>query len=189
MPKTSVNYPLPLWIGYILLLIGLLAVNIPYTGLLPVAVLVFGYLLRHRLRKEGDQSAAAPHASWLITTVWLLPALAVGVAVVALALALFIVNDALLAGQIKIVTDSIYANKNPLSEGMLLLWHIPGLQPYMLVMAACGIVALIWPVQRLFQGMLALARSLPPHNLERPLRWLALAGAVIFQAAQLLMLL
>lgn len=127
--------------------------------LLGLAVLIVGIIARRSYRSQGRMLAAA-HASWQVNTVWIAAALFVALIVVLFAIFAWMGQDPNIQAQLDAITKS---DASPLDQ-LRALWNVRGIKA---VVGACLIVTLlsiIWPLKRVFQGVLTLRSGREPSN-------------------------
>ena len=174
---------LPFLAAYLLLAGGAFALLLPGAGLLIVPAAPLCALLLHAARRRQDPTAAA-HARWQLHTfcLYLLLFLAlVGI--------FFILGASFRDGpaldRLEVIGNAYNAGTANLYDALGRLWAVEELHAFSLGASLWAVLALLWPLKRVFQGLLALAAGVAPDKLPRFRRLLALLAAVAAQAVVL----
>ena len=167
------------WAGYICLAGGAFALWLPVLGLLPLPVLVVALILRHMAATRQD-AVSKSHAQWQLHTFWLLFFLLV--VLVGLFAAMGIVySEVAVLDLVEGIGAAYSANQIDLSVVLERFWAIGEIRYFTCAGLLWLVLALVWPLKRILQGIWAMYAGCPPSGMGHGVRWLALAGAVILQ--------
>ena len=173
--------------GYLMLAGGAFALVRPGLGLLIIPVPLLAIPLHFFARRMGDFAGVA-HSRWQMRTFGLFLLLFLGLVGI-----FFILGASCTDGpaldRLELIGNAYNAGKVDLYASLVGLWEIKELQVFTLSASVWAGLALLWPLKRAFQGMLALAAGIAPKALPLWGCWLALLAAIAAQGATLAVLL
>lgn len=172
---------LPFTAAYLLLAGGSFALLLPGTGLLIVPAAPLCALLLHTAHRRQDDAAAA-HARWQLNTLGLYLLLFLALVGIFFILGASF-HDGPALDRLEIIGNAYNAGRVNLYDALARLWAVEELHAFSLGASLWTVLALLWPLKRVFQGMLALAVGVAPDTLPRSRRLLALLGAMAAQTA------
>ncbi len=170
-------------VGYLLLAGGSFVLVRPGLGLLLVPVPFLAIPLHLIARRVGDFAGVA-HSRWQMRTVCLF--LLLFLSLIGL---FFILGASCTDGQALDRLESIGSAYNSgtanLYASLASLWEVKELQVFTLGASVWVGLALLWPLKRAFQGIMALVAGRSPKALPHWCSWLALAAALAAQGGML----
>jgi hypothetical protein len=187
MPLAATPASFVLLVGYIMLTCGSFALVLPGLGLLVVPVPLLAIPLHLFARRNGDFAGVA-HSRWQMRTFGLFLLLFLAVVAIFFALGASC-SDGPALDKLESIGNAYNAGKADLYASLASLWAVEELHAFTLGASAWAALALLWPLKRAIQGMLALAVGIAPKALSRPWRWLALLAALGAQGGMLALLL
>ena len=169
--------------GYLMLAGGSFALVRPGLGMLIVPVPLLAIPLHFFARRVGDFAGVA-HSRWQMRTFGLFLLLFLGLVGI-----FFILGASCTDGpaldRLELIGNAYNAGKVDLYASLVGLWEIKELQIFTLSASVWAGLALLWPLKRAFQGMLALAAGIAPKALPLWGCWLAFAAAIAAQGGML----
>ena len=187
MPLAAILATLLFLAGYVMLAGGAFALVKPGLGLLIVPVPLLAIPLHILARRMGDFVGVA-HSRWQMRTFGLFLLL-----FMVLVASFFIlgvsVTDGPALDRLEAIGNAYNTGKADLYTSLAGLWEIKELHGFTLGASAWTALALLWPLKRAFQGMLALIVGIAPKALSAPWHWLALLAALAAQGGVLAVLL
>ena len=173
--------------GYLMLAGGAFALVKPGLGMLIVPVPLLAIPLHMLARRMGDV-AGMEHSRWQMRTFGLFLLLfLVLVAIFFILGASFTDGPAL--DRLEAIGNAYNSGKVDLYASLAGLWEIKELQGYTLGASVWTALALLWPLKRAIQGMIALLVGAAPKALRHWWQWLALLTAIAAQGGALAVLL
>ena len=173
--------------GYLMLAGGAFALVKPGLGMLIVPVPLLAIPLHMLARHMGDV-AGMEHSRWQMRTFGLFLLLfLVLVAIFFILGASFTDGPAL--DRLEAIGNAYNSGKVDLYASLAGLWEIKELQGYTLGASVWTALALLWPLKRAIQGMIALLVGAAPKALRHWWQWLALLTAIAAQGGALAVLL
>lgn len=174
-------------VGYLLLAGGSFALVRPGLGLLIVPVPLLAIPLHLFARRIGDFAGVA-HSRWQMRTFGLFLLLFLSL------IALFFIlgasfTDGPALDRLETIGNAYNSGKADLYASLAELWTVKELQIFTLGASVWVGLALLWPLKRAFQGMMALVVGRSPKALPHWCCWLALAAALAAQGGMLAWLL
>ena len=173
--------------GYIMLAGGAFALVKPGLGLLIVPVPLLAIPLHMVARHMGDV-VGMEHSRWQMRTFGLFLLLFLVLVASFFILGVSFTNDPAL-DRLEAIGNAYNTGKADLYASLAGLWEIKELQGFTLGASVWTALALLWPLKRAFQGMLALIVGIAPKALRAPWRLLAMLAAIAAQGGILAMLL
>ena len=187
MPLAATATSLLFLAGYIMLAGGAFTLIKPGLGLLIVPVPLLAIPLHFFARHMGDVVGVA-HSRWQMRTFGLFLLL-----FLVLVTIFFILGASYTDGpaldRLEAIGNAYNSGKVDLYASLAGLWEIKELQGYTLGASVWTALALLWPLKRAIQGMLAIAVGCAPKTLRAPWQWLALLAALAAQGGILAVLL
>ena len=187
MPLAATVTSLFFLAGYLMLAGGAFALVKPGLGMLIVPVPLLAIPLHMLSRRMGD-IVGMEHSRWQMRTFGLF--LLLFLVLVAL---FFILGASFTDGpaldRLEAIGNAYNTGKVDLYASLAGLWEIKELQGYTLGASVWTALALLWPLKRAIQGMIALLVGAAPKSLRHPWQWLALLTALAAQGGTLLVLL
>ena len=187
MPLAATAVSLLFLAGYTLLACGAFALVKPGLGLLIVPVPLLAIPLHFFARHMGDVVGVA-HSRWQMRTFGLFLLL-----FLVLVSSFFILGLSFTDGQaldrLEAVGNAYNMGKADLYASLAALWEIKELQGFTIGASVWTALALLWPLKRAIQGMLAVIAGVAPKALSAPWCWLALLVALAAQGGVLALLL
>lgn len=187
MPLAATATSILFLAGYLMLAGGAFALVKPGLGMLIVPVPLLAIPLHMLARHMGDV-AGIEHSRWQMRTFGLFLLLfLVLVAIFFILGASFTDGPAL--DRLEAIGNAYNTGKADLYASLAGLWEIKELQGFTLGASVWTALALLWPLKRAMQGMLAIAVGCAPKALRAPWQWLALLAALAAQGGILAVLL
>ena len=187
MPLAATATSILFLAGYLMLAGGAFALVKPGLGMLIVPVPLLAIPLHMLARHMGDV-AGMEHSRWQMRTFGLFLLLfLVLVAIFFILGASFTDGPAL--DRLEAIGNAYNTGKADLYASLAGLWEIKELQGFTLGASVWTALALLWPLKRAIQGMLAIAVGCAPKALRAPWQWLALLAALAAQGGILAVLL
>ena len=187
MPLAATVTSLFFLAGYIMLAGGAFALIKPGLGLLIVPVPLLAIPL-HMLARHWGDVVGMEHSRWQMRTFGLFLLLfLVLVAIFFILGASFTDGPAL--DRLEAIGNAYNSGKVDLYASLAGLWEIKELQGYTLGASVWTALALLWPLKRAIQGMIALLVGAAPKALRHWWQWLALLTAIAAQGGALAVLL
>ena len=187
MPLAATATSILFLAGYLMLAGGAFALVKPGLGMLIVPVPLLAIPLHMLARHMGDV-AGIEHSRWQMRTFGLFLLLfLVLVAIFFILGASFTDGPAL--DRLEAIGNAYNTGKADLYASLAGLWEIKELQGFTLGASVWTALALLWPLKRAIQGMLAIAVGCAPKTLRAPWQWLALLAALAAQGGILAVLL
>ena len=187
MPLAATATSILFLAGYLMLAGGAFALVKPGLGMLIVPVPLLAIPLHMLARHMGDV-AGMEHSRWQMRTFGLFLLLfLVLVAIFFILGASFTDGPAL--DRLEAIGNAYNTGKADLYASLAGLWEIKELQGFTLGASVWTALALLWPLKRAIQGMLAIAVGCAPKTLRAPWQWLALLAALAAQGGILAVLL
>ena len=187
MPLAATATSILFLAGYLMLAGGAFALVKPGLGMLIVPVPLLAIPLHMLARHMGDV-AGMEHSRWQMRTFGLFLLLfLVLVAIFFILGASFTDGPAL--DRLEAIGTAYNTGKADLYASLAGLWEIKELQGFTLGASVWTALALLWPLKRAMQGMLAIAVGCAPKALRAPWQWLALLAALAAQGGILAVLL
>ena len=187
MPLAATATSILFLAGYLMLAGGAFALVKPGLGMLIVPVPLLAIPLHMLARHMGDV-AGMEHSRWQMRTFGLFLLLfLVLVAIFFILGASFTDGPAL--DRLEAIGNAYNTGKADLYASLAGLWEIKELQGFTLGASVWTALALLWPLKRAMQGMLAIAVGCAPKALRAPWQWLALLAALAAQGGILAVLL
>jgi len=187
MPLAATLASLLFLAGYIMLAGGAFALVKPGLGLLIVPVPLLAIPLHIIARRVGDFVGVA-HSRWQMRTFGLF--LLLFMTLVAI---FFILGASCTDGpaldRLEAIGNAYNTGKADLYASLAGLWAVEELQGFTFGASVWAALALLWPLKRAIQGVLALAAGVAPKALPLWGCWLALLAAIAAQGATLAWLL
>ncbi len=169
--------------GYLMLAGGSFALVRPGLGMLIIPVPLLAIPLHFFARRVGDFAGVA-HSRWQMRTLGLFLLLFLGLVGI-----FFILGASCTDGpaldRLELIGNAYNAGKVDLYASLVGLWEVKELQVFTLSASVWAGLALLWPLKRAFQGMLALAAGIAPKALPGWGCWLAFGAAVAAQGGML----
>ena len=187
MPLAATAVSLLFLAGYALLACGAFALVKPGLGLLIVPVPLLAIPLHMVARHMGDV-VGMEHSRWQMRTFGLFLLLFLVLVASFFILGVSFTNDPAL-DRLEAIGNAYNTGKADLYASLAGLWEIKELQGFTLGASVWTALALLWPLKRAFQGMLALIVGIAPKALRAPWRLLAMLAALAAQGGILAMLL
>ena len=180
-------HPYFFWLAILCWPGGAFALVKPGLGMLIVPVPLLAIPLHMLARHMGDV-AGMEHSRWQMRTFGLFLLLfLVLVAIFFILGASFTDGPAL--DRLEAIGNAYNTGKADLYASLAGLWEIKELQGFTLGASVWTALALLWPLKRAIQGMLAIAVGCAPKTLRAPWQWLALLAALAAQGGILAVLL
>ena len=173
--------------GYLMLAGGSFALVRPGLGMLIVPVPLLAIPLHFFARRVGDFAGVA-HSRWQMRTFGLFLLLFLGLVGIFFILGA-ICTDGPALDRLEAIGNAYNSGKVDLYASLAGLWEIKELQGYTLGASVWTALALLWPLKRAIQGMIALIVGAAPKALRHWLQWLALLTAIGAQGGALAVLL
>ena len=187
MPLAATATSILFLAGYLMLAGGAFALVKPGLGMLIVPVPLLAIPLHMLARHMGDV-AGMEHSRWQMRTFGLFLLLfLVLVAIFFILGASFTDGPAL--DRLEAIGNAYNSGKVDLYASLAGLWEIKELQGYTLGASVWTALALLWPLKRAIQGMIALLVGAAPKALRHWWQWLALLTAIAAQGGALAVLL
>ena len=187
MPLAATATSLLFLAGYIMLAGGAFTLIKPGLGLLIVPVPLLAIPL-HMLARHWGDVVGMEHSRWQMRTFGLFLLL-----FLVLVTIFFILGASYTDGpaldRLEAIGNAYNSGKVDLYASLAGLWEIKELQGYTLGASVWTALALLWPLKRAIQGMLALILGVAPKALSAPWCWLALLAALAAQGGVLALLL
>ena len=187
MPLAATAVSVLFLAGYIMLAGGAFTLVKPGLGLLIVPVPFLAIPLHFVARRLGDV-VGLEHSRWQMRTFGLFLLL-----FLVLVSSFFILGLSFTDGQaldrLEAVGNAYNMGKADLYASLAGLWEIKELQGFTIGASVWTALALLWPLKRAIQGMLALIVGVAPKALRLPWCWLALLAAIAAQGGVLAVLL
>lgn len=176
--SAAIRNPLPLWGLYFLLLVAMFATPLSnLTFLLWIAAPLIALTLRNSARAAGHEDDAL-HASWIM-----------GSAGLFLLLVFLLIGGMATAGstlvgpesQQRIAEISTAMSEQRLSwqDGFARMLDVQGVKGMILICAGGLLLAVLWPLQRILQGMIALKMQVAPRRISTGGKLLTLLLAIL----------
>lgn len=188
MPAAALSTPWLFWLDYLLLAGGSFALWAPRLALAPLPVLALALLLRRMARIRGEEAVGAAHAQWQMHTVWLFLLLFLALLGLFLGMGLAFSEGAAL-DRVEAIANAFGAGSLNLCSALEHFWSVGEIRWFAWAGLLWTALALLWPLQRTVQGMLALCAEHAPRSLSRGKRWLALGLAALMQGGVLFVVL
>ena len=187
MPLAATVTSLFFLAGYIMLAGGAFALIKPGLGLLIVPVPLLAIPL-HMLARHWGDVVGMEHSRWQMRTFGLFLLL-----FLVLVTIFFILGASFTDGpaldRLEAIGNAYNSGKVDLYASLAGLWEIKELQGYTLGASVWTALALLWPLKRAIQGMIALLVGAAPKALRHWWQWLALLTAIAAQGGALAVLL
>ena len=187
MPLAATATSLLFLAGYIMLAGGAFTLIKPGLGLLIVPVPLLAIPL-HMLARHWGDVVGMEHSRWQMRTFGLFLLL-----FLVLVTIFFILGASFTDGpaldRLEAIGNAYNTGKADLYASLAGLWEIKELQGFTLGASVWTALALLWPLKRAMQGMLAIAVGCAPKTLRAPWQWLALLAALAAQGGILAVLL
>ena len=187
MPLAATATSLLFLAGYIMLAGGAFTLIKPGLGLLIVPVPLLAIPL-HMLSRHWGDVVGMEHSRWQMRTFGLFLLL-----FLVLVTIFFILGASFTDGpaldRLEAIGNAYNTGKADLYASLAGLWEIKELQGFTLGASVWTALALLWPLKRAMQGMLAIAVGCAPKALRAPWQWLALLAALAAQGGILAVLL
>ena len=187
MPLAVTPASLFFLVGYVMLAGGSFALVKPGLGLLIVPVPLLAIPLHLFARRIGDVAGVA-HSRWQMRTFGLFLLLFLALVAIFFALGASCTDGPAL-DRLETIGNAYNAGTVNLYASLAGLWDIEKLRPFTLGASVWAGLALLWPLKRAIQGMLALAGGIAPKALTLSWRCCALLGALAAQGGMLAWLL
>ena len=187
MPLAATVTSLFFLAGYIMLAGGAFTLIKPGLGLLIVPVPLLAIPL-HMLARHRADVVGMEHSRWQMRTFGLFLLL-----FLVLVTIFFILGASFTDGpaldRLEAIGNAYNSGKVDLYASLAGLWEIKELQGYTLGASVWTALALLWPLKRAIQGMIALLVGAAPKALRHWWQWLALLTAIAAQGGALAVLL
>ena len=187
MPLAATATSLLFLAGYIMLAGGAFTLIKPGLGLLIVPVPLLAIPL-HMLARHWGDVVGMEHSRWQMRTFGLFLLL-----FLVLVTIFFILGASFTDGpaldRLEAIGNAYNTGKTDLYASLVGLWAVEELQGFTLGAYVWVALALLWPLKRAVQGVLALLVGVAPKALPLWGCWLALLAAIAAQAAMLAVLL
>ena len=187
MPLAATATSLLFLAGYIMLAGGAFTLIKPGLGLLIVPVPLLAIPL-HMLARHWGDVVGMEHSRWQMRTFGLFLLL-----FLVLVTIFFILGASYTDGpaldRLEAIGNAYNSGKVDLYASLAGLWEIKELQGYTLGASVWTALALLWPLKRAIQGMIALLVGAAPKALRHWWQWLALLTAIAAQGGALAVLL
>ena len=187
MPLAATVTSLFFLAGYIMLAGGAFALIKPGLGLLIVPVPLLAIPL-HMLARHWGDVVGMEHSRWQMRTFGLFLLL-----FLVLVTIFFILGASFTDGpaldRLEAIGNAYNSGKVDLYASLAGLWEIKELQGFTLGASVWTALALLWPLKRAIQGMIALLVGAAPKALRHWWQWLALLTAIAAQGGALAVLL
>ena len=187
MPLAATATSLLFLAGYIMLAGGAFTLIKPGLGLLIVPVPLLAIPL-HMLSRHWGDVVGMEHSRWQMRTFGLFLLL-----FLVLVTIFFILGASYTDGpaldRLEAIGNAYNSGKVDLYASLAGLWEIKELQGYTLGASVWTALALLWPLKRAIQGMIALLVGAAPKALRHWWQWLALLTAIAAQGGALAVLL
>ncbi|WP_374283530.1 hypothetical protein [Desulfovibrio sp.] len=187
MPLAATATSLLFLAGYIMLAGGAFTLIKPGLGLLIVPVPLLAIPL-HMLSRHWGDVVGMEHSRWQMRTFGLFLLL-----FLVLVTIFFILGASFTDGpaldRLEAIGNAYNSGKVDLYASLAGLWEIKELQGYTLGASVWTALALLWPLKRAIQGMIALLVGAAPKALRHWWQWLALLTAIAAQGGALAVLL
>ena len=187
MPLAATVTSLFFLAGYIMLAGGAFALIKPGLGLLIVPVPLLAIPL-HMLARHRADVVGMEHSRWQMRTFGLFLLL-----FLVLVTIFFILGASFTDGpaldRLEAIGNAYNSGKVDLYASLAGLWEIKELQGFTLGASVWTALALLWPLKRAIQGMIALLVGAAPKALRHWWQWLALLTAIAAQGGALAVLL
>ena len=187
MPLAATAASILFLAGYVMLAGGAFALVKPGLGLLIVPVPLLAIPLHFFARHSCDMVGVA-HSRWQMRTFGLFLLL-----FLVLVSSFFILGLSFTNGQaldrLEAIGNAYNMGKADIYASLAGLWEIKELQGFTVGALVWTALALLWPLKRAIQGMLALILGVAPKALSAPWCWLALLAALAAQGGVLALLL
>ena len=187
MPLAATATSLLFLAGYIMLAGGAFTLIKPGLGLLIVPVPLLAIPL-HMLARHWGDVVGMEHSRWQMRTFGLFLLL-----FLVLVTIFFILGASFTDGpaldRLEAIGNAYNSGKVDLYASLAGLWEIKELQGFTLGASVWTALALLWPLKRAIQGMIALLVGAAPKALRHWWQWLALLTAIAAQGGALAVLL
>ena len=187
MPLAATATSLLFLAGYIMLAGGAFTLIKPGLGLLIVPVPLLAIPL-HMLARHWGDVVGMEHSRWQMRTFGLFLLL-----FLVLVTIFFILGASFTDGpaldRLEAIGNAYNSGKVDLYASLAGLWEIKELQGYTLGASVWTALALLWPLKRAIQGIIALLVGAAPKALRHWWQWLALLTAIAAQGGALAVLL
>ena len=187
MPLAATALSLLFLAGYTMLAGGAFALVKPGLGLLIVPVPLLAIPLNMITRHLGDV-VGVEHSRWQMRTFGLFLLLFLILVTIFFILGVSFTNGPAL-DRLEAIGNAYNTGKVDIYTSLAGLWEIKELHGFTLGASVWTALALLWPLKRAIQGMLALVVGAAPKALRAPWRWLALLIAIAAQGGVLAVLL
>ena len=175
--SAAIRNPLPLWGLYFLLLVAMFATPLSNLSfLLWIIAPLLALTIRNSARKEGLEDDAQ-HASWIMGSAGLF-LLLVFLLIGGMATA----SSTLIGAEsqrINEISTAMSRQQMPWKDAFVQLLEVQGVKGMILICAGGLLLSVLWPLQRILQGMVALKMQVAPRRISTGGKLLTLLLAVL----------
>ncbi len=176
--SAAIRNPLPLWGLYFLLLVAMFATPLSNLSfLLWIIVPLLALTVRNSARKEGFEDEAR-HASWIMGSAGLF-LLLVFLLIGGMATASSTLIGAESQQRINEISTAMSRQQMPWKDAFVQLLEVQGVKGMILICAGGLLLNVLWPLQRILQGMVALKMCVAPRRISTGGKLLTLLLAVL----------
>lgn len=175
--SAAIRNPLLLWGLYFLLLVALFVTPLSNLSfLLWIITPLLAFTVRNSARREGAEDEAQ-HASWIMGSAGLF-LLLVFLLIGGMATASSTLIGADSQQRINEISSAMSRQQLTWKEGFLQLLDVRGVKGMILICAGGLLLTVLWPLQRILQGMVALKMRVVPRRISTGGKLLTLLLAV-----------
>ena len=176
--SAAIRNPLPLWGLYFLLLVAMFATPLSNLSfLLWIIAPLLALTIRNSARKEGLEDDAQ-HASWIMGSAGLF-LLLVFLLIGGMATASSTLIGAESQQRINEISTAMSRQQMPWKDAFVQLLEVQGVKGMILICAGGLLLSVLWPLQRILQGMVALKMQVAPRRISTGGKLLTLLLAVL----------
>ena len=176
--SAAIRNPLPLWGLYFLLLVAMFATPLSNLSfLLWIIAPLLALTIRNSARKEGLEDDAQ-HASWIMDSAGLF-LLLVFLIIGGMATASSTLIGAESQQRINEISTAMSRQQMPWKDAFVQLLEVQGVKGMILICAGGLLLSVLWPLQRILQGMVALKMQVAPRRISTGGKLLTLLLAVL----------
>lgn len=176
--SAAIRNPMPLWGLYFLLLVAMFATPLSNLSfLLWIIAPLLALTVRNSARKEGLEDEAQ-HASWIMGSAGLF-LLLVFLLIGGMATASSTLIGAESQQRINEISAAMSQQQMPWKDAFVQLLEVQGVKGMILICAGGLLLSVLWPLQRILQGMVALKMQVAPRRISTGGKLLTLLLAVL----------
>ena len=186
--SAAIRNPLPLWGLYFLLLVAMFATPLSNLSfLLWIIAPLLALTIRNSARKEGLEDEAQ-HASWIMPyptkiVKFLVPGKLVPETVFLLIGGMATASSTLIGAEsqqrINEISAAMSRQQMAWKDAFVQLLEVQGVKGMILICAGGLLLSVLWPLQRILQGMVALKMQVAPRRISTGGKLLTLLLAVL----------